>query len=843
MQAVFWGCLSFGLSCGVYMNVAWRAVLFLWCIFSPSFVLGQSHSPVLAPAPPPPVSVPQTSSPILERILKGKEKLSVQVLPSGTTDKSMTSQEGRPAPGMGTEAPSSPFERYIQGKQLESVSTDIVQFGYDLFNHPPSTFAPGEMVPVGPDYLLGPGDEVKVNLWGKLNDEYRATIDQNGQINLFQVGTLSLSGLTFSEAQAFIASEYNRYYKPSEVKTNISMGQLRTIHVFVVGNAARPGAYTLSSFSTLVNALFAAGGPLKMGTLRDIQVKRNGKTLVHFDMYDFLLRGDKTEDIRLMPEDVIFIPVAGPLVGVAGQVKRPAIYEMKGRAGLKDIIEMAGGLSATGYPYRVQMERVEEGRSKTILDVNLQEAQQEITLQDWDWIKVFPINQIVTNPVELVGNILRPGTYQWKEGLRVKDILPSPDDLLPDTLLEYALVERLMPPAYHKEYLSFKIGKLLLDKDETENILLKPYDILTVFNRWEVMEKKKVRITGAVNKSGEYEYRPNMRLSDLLKLSGGLKRHAYMREAELTRVTPTAEGPRTDKIILHHLEKAIETDPAYDIPLQEDDYLFVNAVPEWELYRVVHIKGEVKFPGDYTIKKGEKILSLIDRAGGFTDKAYLKGAVFTRESVRLLQQKQLNEAIDRLEHQLLVRSVTVIETALSSELALQQRAELEQRKLLIEKMRAAQTQGRISLHLDERDRFAPSPSNIALEEGDSLFVPERPSQIQVIGSVYNQGAFLYDPKEDVPYYIDLAGGMADEADRDDAYILRVDGTAVSQYRGGGWGWRWRWRSVVVSSTLDAGDTIVVPQDVDRIHWLRGTKDITQILYQIAVTTGILLRVF
>ncbi|MBI3598839.1 MAG: SLBB domain-containing protein, partial [Nitrospirae bacterium] len=474
----------------------------------------------------------------------------------------------------------SAFEAYVQGLASSGTSTKIRQFGYDLFDESPTTFAPANMLPVGPDYLLGPGDQILITLWGKINLDYERVIDSEGKIVLPEIGVLRLSGQTFAGAKTFLEKELSRYYQASEIKMNISMGSLRSMRIFVVGKALYPGSYTLSSFSTLVNALFASGGPSKLGTMRDIQVKRNGETITHFDLYDFLLKGDKTKDIRLMPEDVIFIPTIGPLVGIAGNVKVPAIYELKGETGLRNIIEMAGGVSATGYLRQVQVVRIIGNETRVVQDLNLERLTESanIPLQDGDLVKVFPITQTITNPIELKGNLLRPGTYEWKAGIKVRDIIKSSEDLLPDTFLEFALVERRVGPDYHKEYLSFDIGRLFMEGDEKENIPLSPYDTIVVFNKQELVGRDKVRITGAVNKPGENEFRPNMKLSDLLKLAGGFKRYAFTKEAELTRVTPTPEGPKIEKIVVA-LAKVMDGDPAYDIPLKEDDYLFVRAVP------------------------------------------------------------------------------------------------------------------------------------------------------------------------------------------------------------------------------------------------------------------------
>jgi protein involved in polysaccharide export with SLBB domain len=681
-----------------------------------------------------------------DQIKRGKDLLEQQ--------QAFEKQQGnRPETPAATERPQSTdkklsaFEEYIQGKSTGAISTAITQFGYDLFQQSPDTFAPVDVVPVGPDYLLGPGDEIRLTLWGKVNAEHPTVIDREGKIALPQIGILHLAGLTFSETKNFLETELSRYYKPSEVKMNVSMGRLRSIRVFVVGNAQRPGSYTLSSFSTLINALFASGGPSKAGTMRDIQVKRNGVTQVHFDLYDFLLKGDKTKDIRLMPEDVIFIPPVGPLVGIAGDVKSPAIYELREETKLLDLIWMTGGLASVAFKGRVQVQRIEDHRFRTLFEMDMigieKSPEKNIVLQDGDLIKIFPV----------------------------------------------------------------------------------------------VETKSTITLTGAVANPGEYGVKSGMtRITDVISKAGGLL-YFSSNEVELTRVKVTQKGPQTDRFIID-LFKAMEGDTEQNMLLETNDYLFIKTVPEWQLYRTVRIEGEVRFPGTYTIKKGETLSSLIERAGGFTDNAYLKGAVFTRESVQALQQRQLDESIDRLEQQILSQSAKAIEASLTPEVALQQKASIEQQHSLIAKMRAAKAKGRISIVLTSLEKFKGSPSDLPLEEGDILFIPEKPQQVQVIGAVYNSTAFIYDPKSTVATYIKKAGGVTEGANDSASYLLRVDGTAISKDQAGGF-----FGGGFMYSKLDPGDTIVVPERTERIYWLREVKDLTQILYQIAVTAGVLIVAF
>ncbi len=636
----------------------------------------------------------------------------------------------------------SPFEEYIQGKTPLFVSSEVEQFGYNLFETPPSTFAPVDTLPVSPDYLVGPGDEVKISIWGKINADYTAKIDNDGKISVYQIGMLYLTGLTFSEVKETIEKAFSRNYRPEEVKINVSLGRLRTITVFVVGKAQTPGSYTVSSLSTLINALFAAGGPSKNGTMRDIQVKRNGVTITNFDFYDFLLKGDKTKDIRLLPEDVIFIPPVGPLTAVIGYVNTPAIYELKEEATVKEVIALAGGLSDIAFKGGLtEIERIIDNKYVTVYNANIEDLKTaDVNVQGGDLIKIFPV----------------------------------------------------------------------------------------------IQDKRVVRLVGAVQREGEYGIGTGLTVKELLSIGGGLQYFAYTDEAEITRIVVTQQGPQTTKILIN-LKRALDSDPQHNIMLQENDYLIVKSVPEWELYRTVTIQGEVKFPGIYTIKKGETVSSLIKRAGGFTDQSYLKGTVFTRESVRELQQKQIEESMDRLEQQMISQSAKTIETALTAQEAEQQRSVLEQRRALLDKLRASQAKGRLSIKLDDIERFEGSSYDIVLEAEDKLIIPEKPQQIQVIGSVYNQTAFVYDTAGTVSSYVAKAGGMTRDADKDEMYILKVDGTAISKRASGGFLSSW--------GVLDPGDTIVIPEKIEKIAWLREIKDITQILYQLAVTAGVLIVTF
>jgi protein involved in polysaccharide export with SLBB domain len=651
--------------------------------------------------------------------------------------------------------PLSRFEHYVREETPPGIAADLFQFGYEMFAQAPSTFAPVETTPVGPDYLLGPGDTLRIAVWGKVNEEYAPAVDRNGRINLPVIGTLPVAGLSFSAASDLIKKEILRYFR--DINIDVAMGPLRTMQVYLVGRAKQPGCYTISSLSTMVNALFAAGGPSKVGSMRDIQLKRSGKTITRLDLYDLLIKGDKTGDVHLMPEDVIFIPPAGPLVGIAGNVRMPAIYELKNETMATQLIAMAGGINDVGFINRLQVLRVEEGKSQHLFELDLAQVMAkgggDLKLQGGDLLKVYPVAAVVEKTVHIEGPVKSPGDYGLKAGMTVRD---------------------------------------------------------------------------------------------LVLYAGGLRRYAS-EDAELTRTHVTSQGPVTERIKVN-LGAALAGGPDQNLLLEPDDYLFVRAVPEWKALRVVTVSGQVRSPGIYTIAKGERLSQLLERAGGFTDQAYLKGAAFTRVAAKEQQQAQLKEMMDRMEQELTARTASAAESALSPEEASAAKVAAEQRKGFIARMRAVEAKGRVSIKLKDPGELRGTPSDLLLEEGDNLMVPERPGFVQVMGATYNPGAFIYDPAANVSSYLRKAGGPTEEADNGAIYVLKAEGTVVSKQQQGLFGMRWdgegsRWFAGFDSLRLDPGDTVVVPVQLERVNWLREVKDLTQILYQIAVTAGVMFIAF
>ena len=740
----------------------------------------------------------------------------------------------------------SKIEVSLSGRISSTVSKDLTQFGYNLFRVPVSTFAPITDVPVGPDYAIGPGDRFTISLWGRFERSYQVEVDRNGEITLPKIGTLKVWGLTFSELKKYLAREFSKHYKGFHM--NIAMGRLRTIRVFVVGEVVTPGSYTLSSLSTVYNALFAAGGPSKRGTMRNIQLIRNGKIVRTIDLYDFLLKGDKSQDERLQSGDTVFIPVIGPVVGIAGNVMRPAIYEIRDKMTLGELFDLAGGVTSAGYLQRVQIERIVAHKKRIVEDFNLAEYSKQgcfpklkITIKDRDLVKIFPIPTTLQRIVHLEGHVKRPGGYEFKKGMKLLDLIPSFDELLPEPYLDHAEITRLIPPDFHPETISFNLGGLLKG-DLSQNIELKEYDTVTVYSRDTLREVPQVTIGGEVQRPGKYRLLENMRVKDLIYKAGNLKRSAYLPEAEITRLIKT-EKTVLSKMININLGEALKENDKYNILLKEDDYVFVRRIPEWYTEKTCTIKGEVNFPGEYSISRGERLSSALERAGGFTEYAYLKGAFFTRESARRAQQERLKGFIDRLEADILRAQIKLAEGTLSEDAAKAAKQSLTAKRELVRKTRASQATGRVVIVLDSLDKFKGSKYDLELEDGDTLTIPPVPGTVNVMGSVYNPTSIVYTQGKRVDFYLNKVGGPTPDAEKGEMYIVKADGSIISKTQKGKFGILWdteenRWVSGgFMSARIEPGDSILVPSKVTRFVWKREIKDWTTILYQLAITAG------
>jgi polysaccharide export outer membrane protein len=1013
------------------------------------------------------------------------------------------------------------FDRSRKIGKYQDIAVDLKPYGYDFFTDASvRLLTERKDIPVPLKYIIGPGDEIKLLLWGRINAQYNLMVDREGKITIPQIGPLFVAGMTIEDMTKQITTQSEQFVG---THAHISMGSLKTIPIFILGDVRRPGSYTIGSFATITDALLLAGGPTEIGSMRNVQLKRKGQLVTTFDLYDLLLKGDKSKDVSLMAGDVVFVPVTGPLVGIAGNVKRPAIYELRNRFDLDYLFDLAGGIIPTADTQQIQVERIIKNERQVVLDINDKKLEKtaRINLQDADLVKVFSIVDMNVNAVYLSGNVKRPGKYEMKPGMHLSDLIKSPDDLLKETYFDYALVKRLKLPERETELIPVNIGKVLFQQDPASNIELKREDQVFIFSRWffkdkplvtiegeirgdcivepgsmpekkrsdagsfaaemknvepgvmtgqkrsdtgglaaemknvepgvmpgkkrfdagsfaaemknvepgvmqgqkrsdtgglaaetkdvepgvmpeqkrfdtgnsaaemkdveedlkkqglfnlantvrevgdtmktygrapadnlrmvrddltklgrldlaerireienklkisctiglsgnmrvqdvifaaggltndsylekgeiirtnnqrvyktiyfdvakamegdpehnltmqdedrivihsvwEQIYKKQVVIDGDIAKPGSYQYTDGMTVRDLVFKGGNIQESAYVDEAEVSSIV-IEKGRKTSKTERQviNLKKALEGDPADNLVLKPYDRLFIKRIPDWGAMKFVTVTGEFKFPGRYAVHKGEKLSSLIERAGGFTSNAYLRGTVFIRLSVKELQQQGLEEMANRLERELLVHGSAAASTALSAEELKAKEVEMVQKQKFVETLKSLKAQGRMTIRLANLRLLKGSEYDIELEDGDRLHLPQKNNVVNVMGAVMGQASYIYLDQFSYKDYISMAGGYARYADDSSTFILKVDGSARKLGKGF-LGWndnRSRWELTAFGEKIkeiEPGDVIVVPEQFERIAWLREVRDITQILMNAAVVAAVVLKLF
>ncbi len=720
----------------------------------------------------------------------------------------------------------------------------IVQFGYNFFRPDAGGFSPLIDVPVGADYVIGVGDHIVLTVWGSIDGIYELEVNRSGEIILPKVGTVKIAGISYGQLQPLIKSHMSKVFK--DFQLNVNIGKLHLIKVYLVGDVASPGDYNISSMSTLLNALAAAGGPTKNGSLRTIQIKRGGKLVDTVDLYDFFLKGDKSRDIRLQSGDTIFVPTIGAIVGVAGNVRRPAIYELKGEKTLGDLLTLADGINSGGYLQRIQISRVIAHEKKIVSDFNLDptktgqssaELVDNLKIQDLDMVKIFPIDATLRGYVNLEGYVLRPGSYSLTPGMTIRDILQQ-DNILPEYNRNIGEITRLFPPDLHPEKILFNPEKAL-SGDQDYNLTLKEFDNVRIFSRWEMEEMPRVKINGDVQNPGEYRLYQNMTVRDLLVMAGNPKRTAYLKSAEITRINNTGTAVSSYSINID-LDQAMKGDLKNNIQLHPFDEMVVRRIPNWseQTEKYITLKGEFVFPGVYPVYKGEKLDSIIRRAGGFTDKAFLPGAKLRREYIRETQQKRMDEVLAREELTLMRKQGELSSISASKEETEATKAALEGMLKSIAMLKTQKAEGRMVIYLPPLEKLKDSDYNFEVMGGDLLEVYTDPKVVTVFGQVYNPNSFLYYAGADVAYYLSKSGGYTRDAETADAYFIKADGSVVSKqmtssfFGFGGF----------MSKELESGDTLVAPQKLERVAWMREFKDVATILGQLALAAGVLISI-
>ncbi|MBI5855055.1 MAG: SLBB domain-containing protein, partial [Nitrospirae bacterium] len=710
--------------------------------------------------------------------------------------------------------PDSPFTKAIEPE----LSVEIESFGYSLFQGTGAApAAPGTQVPVSSDYILGPDDEFTVTVWGQMDGVYKVHVNREGEAIFPRIGALPVAGLSYGELRTYLARAFTQQFKSASI--SVAMGQLRSIQVFVVGEVQKPGVYTMGSLSTVLSALFASGGPTKTGTLRDIRLMRNGKVVAQIDLYDFLLKGDKSQDQRLNDQDTVFVPLVGPVVGVAGHVQRPAIYEIKSTSSLGDVLTLAGGIRPTGYLARVQLERIAAHQKRVAIDLNLTTApvgQNGMTpvsnrnesdvlhtvLQNMDLVKVYPISPVLQKVVYLKGHVLRPGPYELKAGMKINEVVAGPLDLLPDAFFDYARIVRYSGPERTRQVLPFRLLRAFAG-DPTSNLELQALDELEIYSKEELKALPTVAIAGEVRKPGTYPLLRAMRVGDLIVAAGGFQRLASLKQAELTRYS-VQDGKSSASTVIIDLDKAVAGDPQHNVELQELDALAVRPVPESEVGRSVTVQGEVKLPGQYWTTRGERLSAVLKRAGGFTERAYPRGLVLIRESTKMVQQTEIQKYVAAQKQRLTSEAAALISGAggggIQGSQSLAEQAALTAQTQALDQLAARLTPGRVVVKMTSIDQLEGTVDDILLEPGDQITIPQIPTTVTIIGAVRNSTSVLHRTGLAMDDYVRQAGGYTEESDKGNIYLVKADGSSESSW--------------LKFKHMEAGDTIVVPQKTE-----------------------------
>jgi protein involved in polysaccharide export with SLBB domain len=695
--------------------------------------------------------------------------------------------------------------------QFPSSEVKLKRFGSNVFRLGTGNANDLPMdLPVGADYVLGPGDGLILNLWGSVSQRLSRTIDRQGQVALPEAGTVSIAGLTIAQAQEKIQKTLEEQFQ--NIHVEISLARLRTVRVYVVGDVQRPGAYDISSLSTPLNALYAAGGPTSSGSLRIVRHGRGKELVRELDLYDFLLRGVRSEIDRLLPGDTVLVPPVGPQVAVSGMVRRPAIYELKGEQSLKEVIDLAGGVLVSAALRQIRVERIDAHQRHTMVSAEMSEdgagdgTLQELAsfpVQDGDRVLVSSILPYNEKAVYLEGHVFRPGRYPYRDGITVNELLRSYQDLLPEPA-EHAEIVRLQAPDFRPTTISFNLSDVLAGDDP---ITLAPFDVIRVFSRYEI-DPPKVSIRGEVLRPGEYPLTREMTAAGLVNMAGGFKRSAYREQADLSSyaVENGQKVVAAQRVI--EIGRALEGDPGADIALKPGDLVSIRQLTGWEdIGSSVAVSGEVMYPGTYGIAEGERLSSVLKRVGGFRPSAYPAGAVLERVQVREMSEKARLEMIRRVETANPGFNGSM--QAAQEQVAMLQAME-QQRQQILASLRQHPASGRQVIRVSgDLSKWENTPADIEMRAGDVLVIPKRPNFVMVGGQVYNATAISYVRGKNAGWYLRQAGGPTPTANRKGIFILRADGSVVGRSDS----FAGLWRGNVLSTPLQPGDSIVVPEKI------------------------------
>lgn len=792
------------------------------------------------------------------------------------------------------------YDMYLQAAARPPA---LERFGMQIFENGTRDLQMIPMdMPVGPDYVIGPGDAISIDLWGSVSRRFNRTVDREGRISLPEVGPLLVSGKSLGDVQQSVQKNLRTQFR--DVSADVSLSRLRTVRVYIVGDVVHPGAYDISSLSTPLNALFAAGGPTGRGSLRILKHYRGNSLIEDVDVYDLLLHGVKGDMQRLESGDTVLVPPLGPEITIEGMVRRPAIYEQKGEESLADVIALAGGLLPTATLGHIEVQRTIAHQKQTMIslsvaqDSSADDGKQQLEafrIQDSDKIQIFPIAPYSQDAVYLEGHVIRPGKYSFHAGMRVTDLVASYKELLPEPSLQYGRIIRLSLPDYRPQVQSFSVADALSDPARSPE--LQPLDTVEFFGRYDFENPPDVSVWGDVRKPGTYRTSGDIHLSDAIHLAGGLAPDAAQIDAQVFRYQPDStlkilnvklsgamEGNASDDIVLHPRDRilvhknaaALEPSTVYvkgevarpgrypltdnmhisdlirsagglkasadsktadlthylwdddkqvtgnqeqivladalagdakeNLLLNNGDVLTVPQIAGWnDLGASISIRGEVVHPGSYGIRPGERLSSILTRAGGFAPSAYPYGAILLRPEVQKLEQRSYGDLVQRIREQQTALRLTAASSSDPDEKASAGAAFIQWQSAMNDLMSNPPV-GRVTIQVSSNlKEWADTTQDITVRAGDVLVVPKRPSYVLVQGQVYGATAVAYRSGKSAKWYLMQAGGPTNLANKKASFIVRANGTVIGN-KGSFW---------VSGDGMDTpllpGDMVVVPE--------------------------------
>jgi protein involved in polysaccharide export with SLBB domain len=722
-------------------------------------------------------------------------------------------------------------------RKIPSQRSTLKRFGVDVFRNGTGNLDKLPMdLPAGPDYLLGTGDGVSINIRGSVPRTITKTVDREGRVSLPEAGTVVVAGQTVMQAQELIQKSLSTEFR--DVKVDVSLTRLRTIRVYVVGDVERPGAYDISALSTALNALYMAGGPTDRGSLRGVRVYRGAQLIRQVDLYDLLLQGVRSGVERLEPGYTILVPPIGPEVTLAGMVRRPAIYELTSEKELADVLQLAGGMLVSASMNQISVERIEAHERRVMLKVNLppatdaeglNKALSGFHVQDGDYVMISPILPYSDQTIYLDGHVFRPGKYPYHPGMQIAELIRSYQDLLPEPS-DHAEIVRLVPPDYHPVAIEFKLSEVLSGDDPID---LQNFDTVRILGRYEA-DPPTVFVFGQVLRPGKYPLAQGMTAAGLVRMAGGVTRSALTQEADIASYLVRGGSSIVTKHTTVEIGKALAGDREADVVLKPSDVMTVRQLTGWDdIGASVTINGQVIYPGTFGIEDGERLSALLERAGGFRDNAYPEGAVLERTQVRELAEKSKTQLIARIEAA--GATETVSPTVNGPEQAAQLQARAQQRQQLLTVLRNQPATGRLVIKISDNIRtWQNTASDIEVRTGDVITIPKKPSFVLVNGQVYNASALSFVPGKNAGWYLAQAGGPTEMANKKEIYIIRASGLVVGRGSAASW-----WSGNLLSTTMHPGDTVVVPEKIiGDSHVWKNILDSAQLSASLAIAARV-----